>query len=144
MQNPEQSGLGLSPKQRAELLLRAALRKKASNPVLIRVAKLSSIADYFLIVSARSGRQVKAVAESIIEDSRSRNMRPLSVEGLQQGNWALLDFGDIIVHVFFEPTREFYDLEGLWIEAPREQLSEDILRELETSDTSDEDDWSEE
>lgn len=120
-----------SAKEKAEMLLAAAMAKKAQNPVLLKLAKLSSLTDYFLIVTARSGRHVKAVADAILEDARSRGIPPYSVEGITQGHWALLDYGDVIVHVFFEPTREFYDLEGLWAEAPREKLPDDILKELE-------------
>jgi ribosome-associated protein len=132
----------ISPKEKAELLLRAALTKKAMNPVLIRLEKLSSLTDYFLIVSAGSGKQVKAIAEAILEESRTVHMKPFSVEGTTQGHWALLDYGDVIVHVFFEPTRDFYDLEGLWAEAPREKLPEDVLQELEAAKGRyDEEEW---
>ena len=142
MENALENKSIISSKEKAELLLRAALTKKATNPMLIRLEKLSSLTDYFLIVSARTGKQVKAVAEAILEDSRTRQMRPYSVEGLTQGHWALLDYGDVIVHVFFEPTREFYDLEGLWAEAPREKLPDDVLQELEAAKGQyDEDEW---
>jgi ribosome-associated protein len=132
----------ISSKEKAEMLLRAALTKKATNPVLVRLEKLSSLTDYFLIVSAGSGKQVKAIAEAILEDSRASGIKPSSVEGITQGHWALLDYGDVIVHVFFEPTRDFYDLEGLWAEAPREKLPDDVLEELEAAkDLPDEEDW---
>ncbi|HMK37437.1 MAG TPA: ribosome silencing factor [Desulfomonilaceae bacterium] len=132
----------MSAREKADILLRAALTKKASDPVLIRLGELSSLTDFFLIVSARSGRQVKAIAEAIIEESRGRGFKPFSVEGLGQGHWALLDYGDVIVHVFFGPTREFYDLEGLWAEAPRERLPEEILQELQAAKgTYDEEEW---
>lgn len=138
LENPSE----ISSKEKAELLLRAALTKKATNPILIRLEKLSSLTDYFLIVSAGAGRQVKAIADAILEDSRTRQMKPYSVEGTTQGHWALLDYGDVIVHVFFEPTRDFYDLEGLWAEAPREKLPDDVLEELEAAKGQyDEEEW---
>lgn len=119
-----------SSREKAEIILRAALSKKALDPVLIRLEGLTSLADYFLIVSARSGRQVKAVAEAILMDARQHRLERFSAEGVQEGNWALLDYGDVVVHVFQTPIREFYDLEGLWAEAPREPFSEDLLREI--------------
>jgi ribosome-associated protein len=131
----------LSAKEKAEMLLAAAMAKKARDPVLIRLVKLSSFTDYFLIVTARSGKHVKAVAEAVIEDARERGIRPYSAEGVTQGHWALLDYGDVIVHVFFEPTRAFYDLEGLWAEAPREKLPEEVLKELEEPGEYDEEEW---
>ncbi|AFM27361.1 ribosome silencing factor [Desulfomonile tiedjei] len=120
-------------KEKAETLLRAALSKKAVNPVLIRLAELTTLTDYFLIVSAGSGRQVKAIAEAILEDAKHKGIDRFSVEGVHQGNWALLDYGDVIVHVFQKSVREFYDLEGLWAEAPREKFPDDLTQEIEAA-----------
>ncbi|MFC1833376.1 ribosome silencing factor [Thermodesulfobacteriota bacterium] len=130
-------------KEKAEILLRAALSKKAQKPILIRLSELTTLADYFLIVSARSTRQVKAVAEAVRIDARRNGLRRLSSEGIEQGNWALLDYGDVVVHIFYTPVREFYDLEGLWAEAPREEFPEDILQEIDNmeDDVEDDDDW---
>ncbi len=134
----------MDSKEKAEIFLRAALSKKAVNPVLIRLAKLTTLTDYFLIISAGSGKQVKAVAEAIIQDAEERGIPRLSTEGIQQGNWALLDYGDVIVHVFRKAVREFYDLEGLWAEAPRESFPEDIRKEIEAAtETLEEDEWPE-
>lgn len=66
-----------------------------------------------------------------MESARKQRIDRLSSEGVHQGNWALLDYGDVIVHVFREPVREFYDLEGLWSEAPLEKLPDDLIREIE-------------
>lgn len=120
-------------KEKAETLLRAALSKKAVNPVLIRLAELTTLTDYFLIVSAGSGRQVKAIAEAILEHAKHRGIDRYSAEGVHQGNWALLDYGDVIVHVFQKSVRDFYDLEGLWAEAPREKFPDDLTREIEAA-----------
>ncbi len=122
-----------SSRNRAEILLRAALSKKALDPVLIRLQGLTSVADYFLIVSARSGKQVKAVAEAVLSDARKHKIQRYSTEGVQEGNWALLDYGDVVVHIFQKPTREFYDLEGLWAEAPREVFPPDVLKEIQAA-----------
>lgn len=112
------------------VLLRSALAKKALDPVLIRLAGLTAIADYFLIVSAVSAKQVQAIADAVLDEGRRNQLERLSVEGVQQGNWALIDFGDVIVHVFQPTVREFYDLEGLWSDAPREQFPDDILEDI--------------
>ncbi len=132
-----------SSKHRAEILLRAALSKKALNPVLIRLEGLTSVTDYFLIVSARSGKQVKAIADAVLSDARTHKIQRYSTEGIQEGNWALLDYGDVVVHIFQQPTREFYDLEGLWAEAPREILPPDLAKEIEAA-AQEEDDLEEE
>jgi ribosome-associated protein len=129
----------MTSKEKAEILLRAALSKKALNPMLIRLAGITSLTDYFLIVSALSGKQVKAVAEAILTDARQRKFPRYSAEGVNQGNWALLDYGDVVVHIFQKPTREFYDLEGLWSEAPRESFSPSLLSEIEAAVETEED-----
>jgi ribosome-associated protein len=100
----------------------AALGKKAIEPVLLDVRALASYADYILVVSGRSDRQVQAIADGVREELRAQGLNPLSSEGTREGQWSLLDFGDVIVHVFYHPVREFYDLEGLWSDAPRVPL----------------------
>jgi ribosome-associated protein len=100
----------------------AALDKKCVEPVLLDVRALASYTDYILIVSGRSDRQVQSIGEGVREALRLENVRPMGSEGLKDGQWSLLDFGDMIVHVFYHPVREFYDLEGLWADAPRVPL----------------------
>jgi ribosome-associated protein len=100
----------------------AALEKKCVEPVLLDVRALASYTDYILIVSGRSDRQVQSIGEGVREALRQENVRPMGSEGLKDGQWSLLDFGDMIVHVFYHPVREFYDLEGLWADAPRVPL----------------------
>ncbi len=100
-----------------------ALDKKGFNLKLLEVKELSSLTDYLLLVSGRSDRQVQAIAENIkVELKNQHQLFPLAVEGMDQGRWVLLDYGEIMVHVFQEPVREFYDLEGLWSEAPEVAL----------------------
>jgi ribosome-associated protein len=108
--------------ERAVLCSEAALDKKAADLVLLDVREHTSIADYFVIVSGRSDTQVRAIAEHVEEVCRKAGYRPLAVEGLRHGQWVLLDFGDVVVHVFYAPVREFYDLERLWAQAPRRAL----------------------
>jgi len=110
--------------QRALLLTRFALEKKAYDLILMEVRELTSVADYFIICSGRSDRQVQSIAQGIEEGLRSVGIRPQSVEGAGRGQWVLMDFSDVIVHIFYQPVREFYDLEGLWADAPRPELPE--------------------
>ncbi len=109
---------------RAVLVSRFALEKKAYDLVVMEVRDLTSIADYFIVCSGRSDRQVQSIAQGIEENLRGMGVRPHSVEGAARGQWLLMDFSDVIVHIFYEPVREFYDLEGLWSDAPRAQLPE--------------------
>ena len=96
--------------------------KKAEGAVILNIGKLSSIADYLLICSASSDRQVQSIANSIEDGLKKKKVRSLSVEGVREGRWALIDYGDVIAHIFLEPVREFYNLEGLWPEAPRVEI----------------------
>jgi len=108
-----------SPVRTFDLYIKAALGKKAMDLVVLDVRKLSSIADVFIICSGRSNRQVSAIAEHVQVDLKKHGIVPLSVEGKKEGHWVLLDYGHVVIHVFYEPVRSFYDLEGLWIDADR-------------------------
>jgi ribosome-associated protein len=99
-----------------------ALDKKAMEPVLLDVRELCSFCNYQLVVSGRSDRQVDAIAEGIVTGLKQEGLRPLGSEGARTGQWALLDYGDFVVHVFLHSAREHYDLEGLWSDAPRVPL----------------------
>jgi ribosome-associated protein len=105
-------------KETALLAVKAALEKKCLEPVLLDVRELASYADYILVVSGKSDRQVQAVAEGVVEALKRENVRAIGTEGLKTGHWTLLDFGDVIVHVFYHPVRDFYDLESFWVDAP--------------------------
>jgi len=100
----------------------AALDKKALAPVLIDVSAMASYTDFIGIVSGRSDRQVDAIAESVRQAMKALGRLALGQEGTGNGRWTLLDFGSVVIHVFYHPVREFYDLESLWIEAPRVPL----------------------
>jgi ribosome-associated protein len=106
----------------AEAAIDAALDKKALLPVLLDVSERATYTDFIGIVSGRSDRQVEAIAEHVAETLKARGWQLLSREGNGSGRWTLLDFGDIVVHVFYHPVREFYDIESLWIDAPRVKL----------------------
>lgn len=102
-----------------DLYVKAVVDKKALNVVALDVHDLTSIADVFIICSGRSNRQVNAISESIQRELKKHKIKPLNVEGTRDGHWMLLDYGHVIIHVFYEPVREFYDLEGLWVDAQR-------------------------
>ena len=102
--------------------IEAALDKKALAPVLIDVSGMSSYTDFIGIVSGRSDRQVDAIADNIRQVMKTRGRHVLGQEGTGSGRWTLLDFGAFVVHVFYHPVREFYDIESLWIDAPRVPL----------------------
>ncbi len=102
----------------------AALEKKAYDLIVVEAEHLSSIADYFVIATGRSDVQVQAIARGIEERLRQDGKRPISVEGLPHAHWVVLDFDDIVIHVFYEPAREFYRLETTWSDAREISLPE--------------------
>ncbi len=119
------------------LLARFALEKKAHDLVVMGVRDLTSIADYFIVCSGRSDRQVQSIAQGIEEQLGQAGISPLSIEGTHRGHWVLMDFSDVIVHIFYEPVREFYDLDGLWGHAPRVELPEpysSLVGQFQTAD----------
>lgn len=105
-------------------ITRAALDRKAYDLVVLEVGQVSSIADYFVICSGRSDTQVQAIAEGIEAHLGGEGVRPLSVEGVSHGQWVLMDYGDVVVHIFYVPVRQFYALERLWTRAERVELPE--------------------
>ena len=117
--NPRTDEGGLAGALRA---LELALDKKALEPMLLDVRALCSYCNYQLVLSGRSDRQVEAIAEAIVVGLKHEGNPPIGTEGKRSGQWALLDFGDFLVHVFHHPLREHYDLEGLWVDAPRVPL----------------------
>ena len=114
----------LSPFKKARLCAQVAADHKAENTLIYEVAEIVSFADYFVICSGRSTRHVQSIAEHIEVALGQRRVKPLGVEGLTEGQWVLVDYNDVIVHVFYNPMRAFYDLEGLWWEARQVEFSE--------------------
>ena len=110
------------PTIKARWIVEAALDRKAERPIVLDMRTLTSYADTFVILTGRSDRQVRSIAESILEKLKAQGDAPLGVEGLDDGNWVLIDCNDAIVHVFDPETREQYDLERLWRDAPRIEL----------------------
>ncbi len=109
----------MQPKRIAKLAWKAADAKQAVSPVILDISKLSSIAHYFVIMHGNSDRHVRAIAENVQEELDKRKVGLWHREGMQDGRWVLLDYGDVIVHVFYRDLRDFYGLERLWGEAPQ-------------------------
>ncbi len=107
---------------KSKLCLKIIKERKAIDPVLFEVGHLTSISDYFLIASGGSTRQVQAISRHLRRRMREEGFKVSGIEGEQEGQWILMDYGDIVVHLFYQPYREFYDLEGLWTDAPRIDL----------------------
>jgi ribosome-associated protein len=106
-------------KQLALYLAELLNEKHAEDIVLLEVEQLVGYTSWFIVASGRSERQVKAMGDHLARQGRADGVRPMGVEGLQEGNWGLLDFGDVVVHLFRGEDRYLYDLESLWEEAPR-------------------------
>jgi ribosome-associated protein len=113
-------------KEKSIFCAQAALEKKAFDITILELKKASSLTDYFLICSGRSDRQVQAIAQSIEEKMGEQGIRPLGEEGMREGRWVLMDYDDVVIHIFYDQLRRYYDLEGLWIEAPRINSSEEV------------------
>ena len=113
-------------KERLLLCINASLKRKAKNLTILNVKEISSFADYFIICSGTSDRQVQSIAASIRENLKEYGIIPLGIEGESLGKWVLMDYEDVIIHVFYEPIREFYDIERLWPDAPRMEVGDEV------------------
>ncbi len=114
----------LASLDKAQLCAQVAAAHKAENPLIYHVAEIVSYADYLVVCSGRSTRHVQGIAGHIEAALGQRRVKPLGKEGLLEGHWVLLDLSDVVVHIFYEPMRGFYDLEGLWWEAQQIEFSE--------------------
>jgi ribosome-associated protein len=101
-----------------------AFERKAMSITAIDVTNLTSYTDTILIIEGSSKRQVTSIAQHFIKYLKGLGIKAFGMEGVKEGDWALLDYGDIIIHIFGSQEKEFYDLEGLWADAPRIDLSE--------------------
>lgn len=110
----EKSGL-----ERARLCASSALDSKADDLIILDVQGIASFTDFLVIMNGRSTRHVQGLAEAIEGALRSKRIKTSRAEGLAEGMWVLLDFGDVVVHIFYHEQRKFYDMEGLWHDAPR-------------------------
>jgi ribosome-associated protein len=109
----------LTALQLARLLRGAAAEKKAWDPVVIDVREQTSIADYFVICEGETDRQVRAIADGMVEAAKEKQLQPLAVDGYSDATWILLDFDSVLAHVFLPGERSYYDLESLWAPAAK-------------------------
>lgn len=107
----------MQPKRIALLAREAADAKQAVSPIVLDISRLTTVAHYFVITHGNSDRHVRAIAENVQEELGRRRVQLWHAEGVAEGRWALLDYGDVIVHVFYRDLREFYGLERLWGDA---------------------------
>jgi ribosome-associated protein len=107
-----------SAERKVRTAARAALAKQAADLVVLDVQRVSSIADYFLLCSGKSATHVQTITDAIRDALREHGVRPRHAEGVAESGWVLLDYGDVLMHVFLEETRAYYALERLWGDAP--------------------------
>lgn len=115
----------LTPLKLARKVGLLALDKKGFDVKVLKLQNISTVCDYFVIASGDVDVHVKAIAGNIIDEMKKEGVRPYHVEGLNDGNWILVDYVDVVVHIFQEKTRNFYALEKLWGDAPIEELSDE-------------------
>ena len=111
---------------KAFLSVQAAANKKAETIRVIDLRELSTFTDYFLICSGMSVPQVKAIADSIVIQLKEEGFSPISVEGYGEGRWVIVDFGDMVVHVFLDALRDYYDIESLWDQGKRVPIPSEL------------------
>ena len=114
----EKKTLALEDRKKIFLIKDLLEEKKAENIVILDLKDLSSVTDTMIVASGHSDRHVQAVSEFLAQEMKKHGYFPLGSEGLQSGRWALLDYGEIVVHVFYDDVRLHYDLEGVWRDAP--------------------------
>jgi ribosome-associated protein len=105
----------LSSRDLADLLVEAAEEKKAWEPIVMDLRGKTTIADYFVVCEGETDRQLRAIADGMIDAARERSVRPLSIGGYEEANWILLDFDSVLAHILLPGERSYYDLEGLWV-----------------------------
>jgi len=98
------------------------LDKKAVDVVILDMREISAFTDYFIICSGSSDRHVQGIADSVETEMKKAGIMPIGIEGFTEGRWVLLDYADVVIHVFCDPIRGFYDLESLWADATRVQF----------------------
>ena len=118
----------LTAQERAVKCAAFALDKKGLDVKILEIGKLSSIADYLVLATGRSDRQVQAMADSVKQGLKPFDMA-IDTEGYDEGRWVVIDYGDIIVHLFLEEARKIYNLDELWNRAPRVEIPEEFLWE---------------
>ena len=113
----------ITPREMAELAVKALDSKKAKDITLLETHDITVLADYFIICTAGSTTQIKTLTDEVDKVLTEQGEPPIRTEGYRNGGWVLVDFGCLIVHIFLQEIREFYDLERLWSDAPRIDIS---------------------
>ena len=117
---PSSGEVPIEPELKLRLLVESLLEKKASEVLVLDLSGKTSFCDYFVLCSGNNPRHVRAMANAVLDKLRSdHKVKPLGAEGLEAGRWALLDYDDVLVHIFEAPLRSYYNLEGLWLDAGR-------------------------
>ena len=115
----------MTAQETVQQIIEAAQEKKGLQIVKMDISKISTFADYFVIITGASGVQIKAITDHIDEQLRAKNVYPVSKEGYQNLKWVLMDYSDVIVHIFDHESREFYAVEQLWADAEMEFISDE-------------------
>lgn len=111
---------------KAFLAVQAAANKKAEVMKILDLREISSFTDYFVVCSGHSDRQVQAIADSIVIQLKEDGFMPISVEGYREGRWIVVDFGDVVIHVFMDALRDYYDIEELWHDARKVPIPQEL------------------
>lgn len=125
---PRRTKTALAPLERAIQCAALALDKKAADVKVLDIRRLSSIADYLVLATGYSDKQTQAIAESVRLGLKKFG-KALDIEGVKEGSWIVIDYGDVILHVFKEDVRRYYDLDGLWADAPQVDIPTEYLWE---------------
>lgn len=115
--------------QKLETIVKALDSKKAEDIQAIRIGDLTIIADYFIIADGTSNTHTKALAEEVEFKMSELGIEPLRIEGYQEQSWIVLDYGDVVVHIFYKQTRQFYNLDGLWADGEPVDISAMLTKE---------------
>lgn len=114
----------------AREVLHSCSETKARDLTILNVEQVFSLSSLFIIATGRSDRQVQGICNRIRISLEEQGVKPISIDGYEQGHWILMDYGDVVVHVFYEPVREHYGLESLWSGAQRYAIPDDIIDDV--------------
>jgi ribosome-associated protein len=120
----------ISAKEKALIIAEAALDKKADKVVIVKMEKVATMCDFFVICSGNTERKIKAISDNISEKLRESNIKIWHREGYQDASWVLIDCYDVVVHIFRKDVREFYNLEHLWADAPKRYIQEKSVKKF--------------
>jgi ribosome-associated protein len=114
------------------LILKIAQTKKAHDPRVLKISQLSDLTDYFVILTSESDRQSRAICDELVRELKIKKLKPFGIEGYKDSKWILVDYSDIIIHIFTKLTRDFYELERLWIDATQIDINKYLKKQKKT------------